>query len=515
MSFADVPQSKWNESVADLHLQMYQVNRGGNSATIAEAARDYQGFQKDMLHRANQTGHATTDLDEVARFMSAKSPEFKKGYDAILNNLRFGDVPQVTEHLFDGMDLSQFPDLMNHCAIEQALTQCASDNCGELVSLVGTQQVGCNESRMRSDLMLDDLDFGVCEPPDAPLTFAGINSPIYSRMGPRCRKRIGFSLKSNTRCNGIMASVMNVINTQVKPKYDKWLGKATVAMILGNGTCGSNCGSFDYSPYIDDCRYKMYYGVGECGPWNNLMFNDQDLSPCSGEGLLCAIERMARRATDPWTGDLIRCCDNYDMIAFGDACSTKVLRKLLGAHTAEYNKSCCGDDADSDCVKTPSFPEAARPGWGTIRNSECLTRSAFEYYKGQFGCILSDAEIMQMIDRTYIIGCIRQAIVRTVEQEWTRREYGGTNTWAYFNQGVEQMVSFEATGGFFVNPMRIGGVIKIQGLPDCIGGEPLDEGCAAANWKKLLDERNKCLENCNVPSSCDAPVEEKKSIFSK
>jgi hypothetical protein len=468
-SFADIPKDKWSESAAQVHLKMLEINKSGNQVAISEAAQEYKQYDS-MVAEAVHTGHIDEiNLDEVGSLMARQDSRFRDGWSAMQNYFRDGSLadPAIAEHLFDGMDASQFPDLVQRCVVEKALTGCSSNNCGSLVDLIGTMSVGCNEERMRSDLMLDDLDFGVCEAPDSPLTFAGVNSPIYTRIGPRCKKRIGFSLKSNLRCNNLMGAVEDVINNNVKKRYDKHYGKQVVEF-LTNGCGGPTCQANDYRPYIDECQYNLYYENGGGGPWQNKFCNDQDLNPCTGEALLCRLERQLRRATDPWTGDFIDCCDRWDVIAFGDACSTKTMRKLLGAQDLTYKSGC---EADT-CTTERRYTEAARAGWGTITNNSCLTRTLFEQYQAKYGAAsghtlaLDDCQVMQMVDRTFVVGCPKSAIFRTVEQDWTKRTYGGTNTWMFFNQGVEEMMSFEISTGFFVNPMTMPGTMLVQGLPD-------------------------------------------------
>lgn len=457
-----VPKDKWSDSIADTFTGDVRVesHRDNPLQNLVELT--------DVALKEQHISVADVDLDYVGEKWSSRSESFATGFNAFRSALRSGNRLDQSraEHLFDGLDKSQFPDLLMTCGANRIMERCPGAGYDVVLDLAGTMNVGCTDERMRTPLMLDDIDFQGCDPPDAPRNMVGINSPVWSRIGKRCLRRVGLAIKENTRCNNIMSLIEEVWNNESRSRFEKGEAKRLIGYML-DGCCGVTCGR-DSDPYLNNCKFNKYYLEG-AGPWENKICLNTDLDYCTAEAMVCQWEEyLEEKATDPFNGDLIDCCNGaWDVITFGTGCSTKKIDRALGTHTLNVGNECVDGVT---CAERRTYTEASRPRFGRVIHHPYITQMAIDHFTTCYGTgttsNYSAAQIKQMTDRTYLVGCTREVFKRTIEKDFTRSTYGGTDTWAFFNQGVEKFHGIDVMTGLFTEILKLPGVLLVQGAPD-------------------------------------------------
>ena len=456
-----IPKEAWNDQIANTYTGDIR----------AESHSNPMSNLVELTTVALQEQHITVtdlDLDHIGEKWSTRSESFNQGFSAFRSALRTGNRfdKSRAEHLFDGLDKSQFPELLMTCGANRIMERCPGADYNVVLDLAGTMNVGCTDERMRTPLMIDDIDYASCDPPDAPRNMVGINSPVWSRIGKRCLRRVGLAIKENTRCNNIMSLIEDVWNRESRRPFDKGEARRLISYMLG-GCCDVTCGR-DSDVYLNNCKFNKYYLAGE-GPWENKICLNTDLDNCGAEALICQWEQyLDEMATDPFNGDLIDCCNGaWNVITFGTGCSTKKIQRGLGAHTVMHTNECT---EGITCSERRTYQEASRPRFGEVIHHPYISQMAKDHFTTCYGSgttmNYSDAQIQQMVDRTYLIGCTREVFKRTIEKDFTRSTYGGTNTWAFFNQGVEKFHGVDVSTGLFTEVLKLPGVLLVQGMPD-------------------------------------------------
>ena len=431
----------------------------------------------DRLQAGLSVGHfdpQSIDLDEIGNAWASKSPAFNDGWRDIQRAIRTGTPLTRAEGLFDGVDKSQFGELAIMCGATQFLDRCDAGGFDDIINCVGERRMGpCDDRRLRTPIMIDDINFGCPSPSDSERRMTGTNSPLFSKLPAPKEYKMGIGLKANLNCNGVMDLVRDVWANESRVPYDRKIARETIALILGGCCSKGPCGFTRMN--LDGNNYDIYEDNEDTGRCN-VVYQAEDLSYCGTEALLSRIEDRMEKAKDPWTGDFIDCCNgSWDVISFGSQSATKKMMIGLAAHQIEAK------GADGDCTETMRFQRAGRARFGTIKQGPNFQRFACEHFTACYGpgtnSDFTADEIKQMVNRSYVIGCTSRSFKRIVDTEFTRSQYGGTDTWAYFNQGVQEFHGIDFSYGWMVEPMiQIGGAtLLVQGLPD--GKLPADLVC--------------------------------------
>jgi hypothetical protein len=460
--------SDWNNVISSSALELVE---GRAETAVADRM---VGLSAIGLDEGFAKPGENFDLDDMGNYLAGRSESFRAGWAHFNGLLRDGWSSEKfaqgrAEHLYDGMDASQFGALLMQCQAVTLMERCPASDYNVVLDCLGTMDVGCTETEMRIDPYFD-YDFDCPAAEDEPRKMVGANSPVWSRIPKRNMYRIGTAMKESLRCNGLMGLLESAWVRDSRRPWDRAEAKRAVAYMLG-GCCGSTCG-VNGGVYYDQCKFPLYMDGSTPGPHCNKMYLNTDLTACDTEAMICEWEERLSNACDPFTGEIVDCCPNgWTVITFGSKCNAKAIQKGLGAHTVEHGNACTDG---LTCTQSRTYQEAARARFGEVKQHAYFTRFAFEHRKKCYGegttMNFTDEQIQQMVDRTFLIGCPQMILKRTIEKEFTRSQFGGTNTWAYFNQGVESFHGIDVKTGLAAMPTMLNGLLLVEGLPD--GVEP-------------------------------------------
>ncbi len=443
--------------------------------TPSDAAMRIEGIEKidASLHRYIQEEtidpYFDIDFDGMITELSNRNEDFAEGVRGRAQGYR-------VEHVSDGMSRSMFPEWMDGCIQYMSTRTCSMLDPRPALDIYGRDVVGCGIDKMKTEPFIPALEFK-CEPEGKDLDLTGMTTPLEMKVYPRCSQRIGTAYMRSLRCGGgnVRAQIVREINDNIRPQFEKAFGKFALRVLL-DLDCGANCDR-RYPPNVNGCTLAPYHLDGGSGPWVNKFFQGEPVTRCDARTLQCTIERMFEQAKHPVTGDLIDCCQNgWTSLVLGTGCEHEDWAKWLESYQVR-----AGNCDGPGCNEVSVYNRNARTMWGPTIYHAWMSRWTKEIMMEIWGpgttLGLTEAQVEQIQERTKVVGCIDDAFRITVELDFTKRTYGGENTWPSFNQNIDNFESWEWKLGMFVNPFAVQRVILVQGVHD--GGDGNQLVCTA------------------------------------
>lgn len=379
------------------------------------------------------------------------------------------DNDKLREHVVDGLELSQFERYLDTCIRLGTIEFCSGPSVDGILGLIGGLSVDCTTSKVATDPFLIDDDFDDCTPADAEMPFAGLADPVEFTVPDRNTVQLGYAMKRDLFCGGLATRILDMIEREIGPKFNRRLARQVIPLIF-EAYCSTHPNPWPFN--MDGCSWGTYYAEDAASPWVNKIQAADDFDTCT-YGFFCQVETLFDNLENPRTGELMECCSEYQIVSGGGRCMDEKFRNLLGVTRVES----CNVDA-TGCRDSIMFNRNGRAGWGNFFWDRYLTRYLKERYTTLFGtgttAGYTDAQILQMVERTWLAGCPERAFAMTTEWERERITLQGRDTWQYLNQNVLYMTGWRERTGFMVqNPWS---VVLVQGVPD---GETLaDLVCA-------------------------------------
>lgn len=413
------------------------------------------------------------DHDAVLDFYQRKDDRFRDAVGHIKNNpalfKRGTEGDRLRESLTSAIELSQFERYLDNCVRLGTFSFCRTQNVDCILDLVGKIQVDCTTETLSTDPFLIEDDFEPANPVESETPMGGLADPVEIKVPKRHYVKIGYGLNRDMFCQGLGQRIQSVIEENIGPKFDKRMANYIVPLIFNAYCPGENPWAFN----MDGCSWETYYAPNAgAEPWDNMTFAAETFDSCQ-HGMFCTVEEKFDAIEHPRTGDSMSCVDSWNIVAGGGRCTAEKFRNLLGVLRVE-----AGGDGTASCNETIQFNRAAREGWGAIRWCTPMTKRLRQSYTAIYGtgttANFSDAEVKQMVERTWVAGSTQEAF--QLATEWEREEVTlqGTQTYEYWNQEILWMKKWSEKWGLLVkNPWA---VQIVQGLPD--GKVGTDLACA-------------------------------------
>jgi hypothetical protein len=357
----------------------------------------------------------------------------------------------------EAISLSQYADFVNSCSRMGSYELCASPSFAPILSKFRRVFVDCvNRDDYTMPALADPEP--PCVAPDERTEYIGIGDLVKRSRPEPVEKRFGMQLKRNMLCVDPNGAFRDIIREQMAQILRLHGLRQLITQLFDCGFC---VGENPYSMNYDGIQYDSYLPCG-CGPWQNLYYNQADFNCACQHPAILAMEALDEDMRNPITGMPMNCCERLDVISTGRS-QARYLTELLGPH---LSKRQIGGSECNEC----EINVAQREGWGQIMTSKWVRKIVHDCLcdlygsGGGAGTSLTDAQIQEILDRTFIAGCIEESVAWQVRWDTEFVEMSGTDTEAYHRENIIfSLVVSEWTGPFWQNPWA---VKKVFGIHD-------------------------------------------------
>jgi hypothetical protein len=293
---------------------------------------------------------------------------------------------------------------------------------------------------------------------DDPAQFYGLGKERCWEPGRPCYIHFAFALHRNIACLDADAEMRREIDRR-RQWFDIIDERNFIRWAFDALSCETGCNQYPYT--YDNVTYEsMWLTAADNGPWVNVL-QDPDLAwtDCTCPPY-CAIEQVFEGACDPMTGMPVDCGGEYQVM-MTRRCKAEQYQRAIGSHLL----TTCG--TYNGCNAERRVNMSSRDGWSpVVKWSRWMWNILVDFYlncydgdgNGTVADRIADPDLALRTaelwaENTYLVSkSFTSTFGQVVDFDVSTREFGGTNTWAYFDRGITFARRYERMAAF--TPLR-------------------------------------------------------------